>query len=38
MDMKDIKELIDFPINIISYVFNLDSKALYKIKVNYINY
>ncbi len=38
MDMKEIKELIDFPINIISYVFNLDSKALYKIKLNYINY
>ena len=38
MDMKVVKELIDFPINIISYVFNLDSKALYKIKLNYINY
>ena len=38
MDMKIVKELIDFPINIISYVFNLDSKALYKIKLNYINY
>ena len=34
MDMKVVKELIDFPINIISYVFNLDSKALYKIKLN----
>ena len=38
MHMKVVKELIDFPINIISYVFNLDSKALYKIKLNYINY
>ena len=38
MDMKVVKELIDFPINIISYVFNLDSNALYKIKLNYINY
>lgn len=38
MDMKVVKELIDFPINIIGYVFNLDSKALYKIKLNYINY
>ncbi len=38
MDMKTVKELIDFPINIISYVFNLDSKALYKVKLNYVNY
>ena len=38
MDMKTVKELVDFPINIISYVFNLDSKALYKVKLNYINY
>ena len=38
MDMKTVKELVDFPINIISYVFNLDSKALYKVKLNYVNY
>ena len=38
IEINSLKELIDFPINIISYVFNLDSKALYKIKLNYINY
>ena len=37
-DSNIIKELIDFPINIISYVFNLDSKSLYKVKNTYINY
>ena len=38
IDTNLIKEIIDFPINIISYVFNLDSKSLYKIKNTYINY
>lgn len=37
-DTNLIKEIIDFPINIISYVFNLDSKSLYKVKSTYINY
>jgi len=37
MDSKLIKIIIDFPINVISLVFNLDSKALYKIKSAYIN-
>lgn len=38
VDTNLIKEIIDFPINIISYVFNLDSKSLYKVKNTYINY
>lgn len=38
LDTNLIKEIIDFPINIISYVFNLDSKSLYKVKSTYINY
>lgn len=38
LDTNLIKEIIDFPINIISYVFNLDSKSLYKVKNTYINY
>jgi len=32
-----IKCIIDYPINVISLVFNLDSKSLYKIKTSYIN-
>lgn len=38
IDTNLIKEILDFPINIISYVFNLDSKSLYKVKSTYINY
>lgn len=37
VDSKLIKLVIDFPLNVISYTFNLDAKELYKIKNDYIN-